>query len=106
MSSGVLRSQNSFSHGIVKIQSLDFGGMKQRDSEAKLYRMKVLEAQKKPIKKNSTMIDALKKKKIEQDSGGGHGMISSNDQKSSFSQCTFNMANILMVSAFSTKLML
>ena len=77
---------------------MDFGNVGKRDSDAKLYRMKVLEAQKKMKKKPATeskMSEDLKKKKLKQDSGGGHGVDIG--EKASFGQCTFNMANILMV---------
>jgi len=95
MQTGMLRPQKNFTQGLVKIQSLDFGNL--RDNEAKLYRQKLLDSKKseKPVSK---MNEDLRKKKMKQDAHGGHGASDSGD-KASFGQCTFNMANILMVSA-------
>lgn len=81
---------------------MDFGSgsVGLRDGEAKLYRTKLLEAQKKPMAKKtgSKMSEDLKQKKMKQDAGGhGHGAVDTSE-KASFGQCIFNMANILMVS--------
>jgi hypothetical protein len=103
MSKRALRPQNSFTEGIVKNQSLDFG---ERDDNAHLYRLKLLEEQKNKKQGQapmSKMGEDLKKKKEKQDAaggeGGGHGGhgISDTGEKSSFGESTFNMANILMV---------
>jgi len=100
---GALRPQNNFTQGIVKNHSLDFG---ERDDNARLYRLNLLEEQKKKNQGQapmSKMAEDLKKKKEKQDAasgeGGGHGGhgISDSGEKSSFGECTFNMANILMV---------
>ncbi len=106
-----LRPQKSFTQGMMKIQSLDFGLKKgnqlQRENEAKLYRQKLLH-EKNKIKKiqpkpSSKIAEDLKRKKMEQDSSttDGHG-FDSGDAKASFEQCAFNMANILMVSFLCT----
>ena len=79
------------------------GVKSKRDSEAKLYRKKMLEAKngsfagKKP-KPASKMSEDLKKKKMKQDAHG-HG-VGDADEKASFGQCLFNMGNALMVSYY------
>jgi len=98
-----MRPHNSFTQGMVKIQSLDFG---ERDETAHKYRMKLLEKTKKEgsvkNKPVSKLGEDLRKKKEKQDSTtgegshGGHDIVD-NGEKASFGQCTFNMANILMV---------
>lgn len=101
---GVIRPQNSHSFnqgpGMIKIQSLDFGSVGNRETEAKRYRMKVLQSQKKPISKMSEDLKQKKKKQEDASSGGhhgghGHGMEDLSE-KATFGQCVFNMANILM----------
>eukprot|EP00551_Chaetoceros_affinis_P001542 CAMPEP_0203658336 /NCGR_PEP_ID=MMETSP0088-20131115/48030_1 /ASSEMBLY_ACC=CAM_ASM_001087 /TAXON_ID=426623 /ORGANISM="Chaetoceros affinis, Strain CCMP159" /LENGTH=536 /DNA_ID=CAMNT_0050519981 /DNA_START=67 /DNA_END=1674 /DNA_ORIENTATION=+ len=88
-----------FRQEINKVQSLDFGKFdpNRRAMEAKLYRQKLLdEARKKkqPVEKDIEKGKEQKKKKKKKNKHGGHGSIS--DDKASFGQCTFNMANILM----------
>lgn len=80
---------------MTKIQSLDFGP-KKRESDAQLYRKKLLaeKNKKQPVTK---MGEDLMKKKLEQNSSGGHG-VDMGAEKATFGQCIFNMANILMVS--------
>ena len=93
-----------------KVKSLDFDGFdpNKRLIDAKIYRQKLLEeAKKKQQMKNNNYqtMDYVstkstdgkkgkhqKKKKQKQD---GHGVTM--DEKASFGQCAFNMANILMV---------
>jgi len=92
---GVLRPQNSFKQGLTKIQSLDFSP-KKRETDAQLYRQKLLaeKNKKKPVTKMGE--DLMKKKlQVEQDSSGGHG-VDMGGEKATFGQCIFNMANILM----------
>ena len=108
---GPLRQKDSdFKQGMVKMQSLDFAtSIDDREREAHLYRLKLLEAQKKqkpqpPMQPMSRMGEDLKKRKEQQalslETGGdvgGHG-LPDHGEKASFGQCSFNMANILMVS--------
>jgi hypothetical protein len=82
---------------LMKNQSLDFGvkyDPSRRELDAKLYRQKLLEQQK-SIQKTSKLGEELKMKKKQQEVGG-HEHVSATSDKSSFGQCTFNMANILM----------
>ena len=94
---------NKFKPGIAKMQSLDFpsniqaakNDFDKRAMEAKLYRMNTLMAlEEKKGGKGKT--DA--KKNVKKDSGKKKA-----EEKASFGQCVFNMANILMVCVNETK---
>ncbi len=88
-----------------KVKSLDFDGYNpnKRLTDAKVYRLKLLEAQKKQQMKKKTNYQAIetgtkdtkKDRKQKGKKHDGHGVAM--DEKSSFGQCAFNMANILMV---------
>jgi len=109
------QQQSDFRQGIVKIQSLDFGtSIDDREREAHLYRMKLLEAQKQKQQQQqqqqkqqpqpmSKIGEGLRKQKEKQalavEGGGGESDYALSDyggEKASFGQCAFNMANILM----------
>lgn len=111
MTIGPLRppQDDDFRQGMLKMQSLDFGtSIDDRERQAHLYRLKLLEAQKQKQQQQqqpmSKIGEGLKKKKEIQDTavevghdvvGGGHG-VHDHGEKASFGQCAFNMANILM----------
>jgi len=89
-----------FRQEMNKVQSLDFGKFdpNKRAMEAKLYRQKLLEEarkKKEPVEKDLEKGEEPKKKKKKtKKKVDAHGSMS--DDKASFGQCTFNMANILM----------
>jgi len=99
--SGLVSPQYEVKQEMKKVQSLDFGSSDHRKGsiDAKMYRQKLLEEARK--RKDEGKIDIEqgknkqkpKKKKKKHD---GHGV--SSKEKASYGQCTFNMANILMVS--------
>lgn len=82
---------------------MDYGGTygrRQQQVDAKLYRQKLIEeARKKQQNLNPPSIDNPndKKNKKPKKKVDTHAMNQSDD-KASFGQCAFNMANILMVS--------
>ena len=95
------KHRHEFKQEMNKVKSLDFytNDPNKRVLEATMYRQKLLEE---AWEKNKTYgiienVELVKEKK----QSNGHDNANRND-KASFGQCAFNMANSLMVSSFMT----